>query len=125
MIVRPADAERFVARPPAGIAAVLLYGPNRGLVEDRGERLDSAPDTVTVTNFDAPSPSRTICRARSVMTARNFVLKSARRGSAADVTRRCRGPRAVANVSTESDVDVSPSTDIALNEVRLAVAVRR
>ena len=39
MIVRPADAERFVARPPAGIAAVLLYGPNRGLVEDRGARL--------------------------------------------------------------------------------------
>lgn len=39
MIVRPADAERFVARPPAGIAAVLLYGPNRGLTEDRGARL--------------------------------------------------------------------------------------
>ena len=42
MNVRPADAERFVARPAAGVAAVLLYGPNLGLVRDRAERLGRA-----------------------------------------------------------------------------------
>ena len=42
MIVKPAEAERFVGRPPADVAAVLLYGPNLGLVRDRAERLGRA-----------------------------------------------------------------------------------
>ena len=42
MIVKPARGERFVEAPDPGIAAVLLYGPNRGLVRDRGERLGRA-----------------------------------------------------------------------------------
>jgi len=36
---RPADVERFVDRPPAAIIAVLLFGPDRGLVTERANRL--------------------------------------------------------------------------------------
>ncbi len=39
MIVRPNDVERFIERPASGVAAALLYGPNRGLVGDRARRL--------------------------------------------------------------------------------------
>jgi len=39
MIVRPADAERYVARPPADLVAVLVFGPDQGLVRERAERL--------------------------------------------------------------------------------------
>ena len=42
MIVRPADVERFLERPAGGIAAALLYGPNRGLVRERARRLGRA-----------------------------------------------------------------------------------
>ena len=42
MIVRPADVERFVARPAPAIAAALIYGSNRGLAADRAERLGRA-----------------------------------------------------------------------------------
>ena len=42
MIVKPAQAESFVEKPRDGIAAALLYGPNRGLVEDRGARLGAS-----------------------------------------------------------------------------------
>ncbi len=36
---RAADVERFVDRPPAAIIAVLLFGPDRGLVTERANRL--------------------------------------------------------------------------------------
>lgn len=39
MIVKPADAERYVSRPPPGIAAVLVFGPDQGLVRERAETL--------------------------------------------------------------------------------------
>lgn len=39
MIVKPADADRYLARLPATIIAVLLYGPDQGLVNERSERL--------------------------------------------------------------------------------------
>ena len=39
MIVKSADAERYVARPPEGIAAVLVFGPDQGLVRERAEKL--------------------------------------------------------------------------------------
>ena len=32
---RPADIERFVERPPSSIIAVLVFGPDRGLVTER------------------------------------------------------------------------------------------
>ncbi|MEO1192707.1 MAG: DNA polymerase III subunit delta [Pseudomonadota bacterium] len=39
MKIQPRDAERFCAQPPADIAAVLLYGPDKGLVRERAQRL--------------------------------------------------------------------------------------
>jgi DNA polymerase-3 subunit delta len=39
MIVKPADAERYVARPPSGVVAVLVFGPDQGLVRERAENL--------------------------------------------------------------------------------------
>jgi DNA polymerase-3 subunit delta len=37
--VKPQDADRFAAKPPAGIVAVLVYGPDAGLVRQRIESL--------------------------------------------------------------------------------------
>lgn len=39
MIVKSSDAERYVSRPPSGLAAALVYGPDQGLVRERAERL--------------------------------------------------------------------------------------
>ena len=39
MIVKPAEAERFAARPPANVRAVLVYGPDFGLVRERADAL--------------------------------------------------------------------------------------
>jgi len=39
MIVKPADAERYVVRPPEGVVAVLVFGPDQGLVRERAEKL--------------------------------------------------------------------------------------
>ena len=39
MKVKPANAEKFVAKPDANIRAVLVYGPDRGLVRERVGRL--------------------------------------------------------------------------------------
>lgn len=42
MIVKPAEAERFVARPPASLRAALVYGPDAGLVRERADALAKA-----------------------------------------------------------------------------------
>lgn len=39
MIVKPAEADRFLDRPPEKILAVLFYGPDQGLVSERSEQL--------------------------------------------------------------------------------------
>ncbi len=39
MKVQPRDADAFCAKPPAALAAVLLYGPDGGLVRERAEKL--------------------------------------------------------------------------------------
>jgi len=39
MKVKPANAGRFVAHPPETLAAVLVYGPDQGLVRERAESL--------------------------------------------------------------------------------------
>lgn len=39
MIVKPSDAERYVSRPPSDLVAVLVFGPDQGLVRERAERL--------------------------------------------------------------------------------------
>ena len=39
MIIKPADAERSLDRLPEKILAVLIYGPDQGLVSERSERL--------------------------------------------------------------------------------------
>jgi DNA polymerase-3 subunit delta len=39
MIVKPADAERTIARPPEGLVAALVFGPDQGLVRERAEKL--------------------------------------------------------------------------------------
>jgi len=39
MKVKPADSEHFLARLPLDLVAVLLFGPDQGLVRERAERL--------------------------------------------------------------------------------------
>ncbi|HKD21100.1 MAG TPA: DNA polymerase III subunit delta [Rhizomicrobium sp.] len=39
MIVKSADAERYVSRPPEKLRAALIYGPDQGLVRERAEKL--------------------------------------------------------------------------------------
>src|SRR2546430_1606865 len=39
MIVKPAEGERFFERLPDKVIAVLIYGPDQGLVIERSERL--------------------------------------------------------------------------------------
>jgi DNA polymerase III subunit delta len=39
MIVKPSDVERYMSRPPAGLVAALIFGPDQGLVRERAERL--------------------------------------------------------------------------------------
>lgn len=58
MIVKAAEAERFLARLPNGIGAVLLFGPDQGLVRERAERLagvivDDLRDPFRVTELDS------------------------------------------------------------------------
>jgi len=39
MIVKASDAERYVSRPPSDVKAILVFGPDQGLVRERAERL--------------------------------------------------------------------------------------
>lgn len=39
MIVKNHEADRFVAKPPNGLVAALVFGPDSGLVRERAERL--------------------------------------------------------------------------------------
>jgi DNA polymerase III subunit delta len=39
MIVKTGDAERFIEKPPRGLSAALVFGPDQGLVRERVERL--------------------------------------------------------------------------------------
>jgi DNA polymerase-3 subunit delta len=39
MMVKTGDADRFVAKPPKDLAAVLVFGPDQGLVRERAELL--------------------------------------------------------------------------------------
>jgi DNA polymerase-3 subunit delta len=39
MKIKPANAEKFAAKPDAGVRAVLVYGPDRGLVRERVGKL--------------------------------------------------------------------------------------
>jgi DNA polymerase-3 subunit delta len=39
MIVRPADSDRFLARLPSDLVAILFYGPDQGLVRERAEKV--------------------------------------------------------------------------------------
>jgi DNA polymerase-3 subunit delta len=39
MIVKSSDADRYVAQPPQGLVAALVFGPDQGLVRERAETL--------------------------------------------------------------------------------------
>jgi len=39
MLVRPAEVERFLARLPQDLVAILFYGPDQGLVRERAEKV--------------------------------------------------------------------------------------
>lgn len=39
MIVKHNEADRFASKPPAGVVAALVFGPDSGLVRERAERL--------------------------------------------------------------------------------------
>lgn len=56
MKVKPAEADRFTAAPPAKLVAALVYGPDQGLVRERAERLvktvvDDLSDPFRVSEF--------------------------------------------------------------------------
>lgn len=58
MIIKPAETENFLRRPPAKIISVLFYGPDQGLVRERAEGLALSivadlRDPFRVTEFDA------------------------------------------------------------------------
>lgn len=42
MKVQPRSADRFVANPDGGVLAVLIYGPDKGLVQERAGKLAAA-----------------------------------------------------------------------------------
>ncbi|HTT82504.1 MAG TPA: DNA polymerase III subunit delta [Rhizomicrobium sp.] len=39
MIIKPAESERFLAHLPPDLVAILLYGPDQGLVRERAEKV--------------------------------------------------------------------------------------
>lgn len=39
MEIKPAGAKRFIAKPPSGIRVFLLFGPDEGLIRERGDAL--------------------------------------------------------------------------------------
>jgi DNA polymerase-3 subunit delta len=39
MLVKPAEADRFLAKLPADLVAVMFYGPDQGLVRERAEKV--------------------------------------------------------------------------------------
>src|ERR1700687_4449918 len=39
MEIKSNAADRFIARPPAGLVAALVYGPDQGLVRERANEL--------------------------------------------------------------------------------------
>jgi hypothetical protein len=103
----------------AAASAVLTSGelpiarPTR-----RAASAEAAPFTSMAMNFSAPSPSRTICCAKSTIRERSASRNPLRRGSPARVTFLC-GALPVAHSSTVSLVEVSPSTVIELKETAL------
>ena len=73
--VKPADIERFIARPDPGRPVVLVYGPDAGLVHERVERLVKAsvddpndPFSLVRLNGDdlAGEPSRLVEEANTI-----------------------------------------------------------
>src|SRR5260370_910347 len=82
----------------------------------RAEDFDTAPSTMISTSLRAPSPSRAICSARLARTASNALRNAGSRGSDTvaifDTPRAAAAP--VANASSVSEVEVSPSIVTAL-----------
>src|SRR5580692_11466107 len=39
MIVKPAEADRFLGKLPPDLIAILFYGPDQGLVRERAEKV--------------------------------------------------------------------------------------
>lgn len=57
MKLKPAEIERFLKAPPAGIRAALIYGPDLGLVRERGQQLlraltDTPDDPFSVADLE-------------------------------------------------------------------------
>jgi DNA polymerase-3 subunit delta len=58
MIVKPSDADRYAANPPKSLVAVLVFGPDSGLVRERAETLmktvvDDLNDAFRVADLDS------------------------------------------------------------------------
>jgi DNA polymerase-3 subunit delta len=67
MIVKSSDADRYAAKPPKGLVAALVFGPDLGLVRERAESLmksvvDDITDAFRVSDLDdaalASDPAR-------------------------------------------------------------------
>jgi DNA polymerase-3 subunit delta len=75
VVLRPAEVESFVAKPPPARPIVLVFGPDAGLVRERAEKViiasvDDARDPFALVHLDgdalAAEPSRLIDEARTV-----------------------------------------------------------
>ncbi|MEQ8388709.1 MAG: DNA polymerase III subunit delta [Alphaproteobacteria bacterium] len=77
MKVPPREAERFVSTPPEALRAVLVYGPDQGLVQERAEKLvigtaGSVNDPFQVTEFPAADLADEPTRLRDEAAAISF-----------------------------------------------------
>src|SRR3981081_855125 len=116
----PALPTAITTRPQLASSPAIAVFTNGELATDiailRADVFDIAPSTMISTSFRAPSPSRATCSARSASTARKALAKAFRRGSPGRVI--LGAPLAaavpVANASSVSDVEVSPSMVTAL-----------
>lgn len=59
MKVQPRDADRFVKAPPAQVQAIVIYGPDEGLVRERGRaivksQVPDLDDPFLITRLDPP-----------------------------------------------------------------------
>ncbi|GAB5470059.1 MAG: DNA polymerase III subunit delta [Rhodospirillales bacterium] len=77
MKVQPRDAERFCAKPPEEVFAILLYGPDRGLVRERAQRLargvvPDAKDPFRIAELEAEELASDPARLRDEAQALSF-----------------------------------------------------
>ncbi|MEH0070803.1 hypothetical protein V6L77_11540 [Pannonibacter sp. Pt2-lr] len=95
--LKAGDIDRFVAKPPASVHAILVYGPDMGLVSERAQALVAAVsggnnDPFSLAKIDAgdivSDPNRLIDEALTIPSS----AENAPSGSRTVVARTCLRP---------------------------------